>query len=55
MKAKDHLTLPGLKNILAYKKQLNWGLSENLEKAFPDIIDLEKPSYVPMAEELDND
>jgi len=40
MKAGDHLTLPGLMDILAHKKIMNFGLSKKLERAFPNLIEL---------------
>lgn len=40
MKAKEHLTLPGVYKILAYKGVMNLGLSPELRKSFPDIVKL---------------
>lgn len=40
---KDHLTLDGLLKIVALKHSINWGLSEELKKAFPNIQEVERP------------
>jgi len=39
MKNKEHLTLEGLKKIVAFKASINLGLSELLLNEFSDIID----------------
>ncbi len=43
MNNKEHLTLEGLKKILAIKSSLNLGLSNDLKLNFPDIYPLERP------------
>jgi hypothetical protein len=40
---KEHLTPVGLQEIVNIKASLNRGLSENLVKAFPDTIPVERP------------
>jgi hypothetical protein len=40
---KDHLTLEGLHEIVNLKASMNWGLPEELEKAFPNIQVAERP------------
>jgi hypothetical protein len=40
---KEHLTLDGLKMILAIKASLNNGLSDELKAAFPNIIPVQRP------------
>lgn len=42
MKNQEHLTTEGLKQIVAMKAALNWGLSDKLTMAFPDIKYLER-------------
>jgi hypothetical protein len=41
--AKAHRTLEGLLKIVATKASINKGLSETLTKAFPNIIDVQRP------------
>ena len=36
--AKEHLTIEGLHKIVAIKASMNWGLSDELKKEFPNII-----------------
>ena len=43
---KDHLTIEGIKKILALKASINWGLSDSLKESFPDIIPLPRPITV---------
>jgi hypothetical protein len=43
MKNKEHLTLEGLKKIVAFKASINLGLSELLLNEFSDIIAIERP------------
>jgi len=43
VKNKNHLTEEGLKQIVAIKASLNWGLSETLREAFPDITPAIRP------------
>jgi hypothetical protein len=41
---KEHLTIEGLKKkIVAIKAQMNYGLSEKLILAFPDIVAVKRP------------
>ena len=47
MKNKEHLTLDGLKKILAIKSVLNLGLSDELKSAFPDIVAVPRPTVQP--------
>lgn len=41
---KEHLTLEGLHKILALKRSLNLGLSEEIKTNFPNIRKIERPS-----------
>jgi len=43
MSRKEHLTIEGLRKILALKASLNLGLSENLKVAFPNVIPVKRP------------
>lgn len=43
---KEHLTPEGLVKIVAIKASMNWGLSEQLKIAFPNIIPVPRPSVV---------
>ena len=46
IKQKQHLTLEGLEKILAFKYNLNKGLtSEELIKAFPNIVAIDRPEF----------
>ncbi len=40
---KEHLTLLGLKKILAIKRYLNLGLSDEIKTNFPQINSIERP------------
>ena len=40
---KEHLTVEGLKKIMALKAKSNFGLSEKLVSAFPDVVPVERP------------
>ena len=40
---KEHLTPKGLGKIVALKASMNWGLSEKLKAAFPDVVPVERP------------
>jgi hypothetical protein len=44
---KKHLTQAGLQQIVSLKATLNFGLSENLKKEFPNLSVLERPNYSP--------
>jgi hypothetical protein len=41
---KEHLTLEGLRKIIALKASFNLGLSEKLKLDFPDVIPVARPS-----------
>ena len=40
---KEHLTLDGLRKIVAIKGAINLGLSDKLKLFFPDIVPVERP------------
>lgn len=46
MREKKHLTLKGVKDIVAIKTSLNKGLSENLKAAFPYIVSYIRPDTI---------
>lgn len=46
MDQKEHLTIEGLKKIVAIKASLNLGLSDQLKEAFPDIPPAHRPLVV---------
>ena len=46
MTNKEHLTLSGLKKIIAIKAVLNLGLSEQIKTSFPNVIPIIRPSYI---------
>jgi hypothetical protein len=48
IQSKEHLTLEGLKKIVAIKATLNRGLSEELKVAFPLIIPVPRPLINPV-------
>ena len=39
------MTNDGLNNIVATKAAMNWGLSDKLQTAFPDIVGVERPKF----------
>ena len=41
---REHLTLEGLRQIVGIKAAMNLGLSEVLQKAFPDVVPAERPN-----------
>ena len=43
VKSKKHLTIDGLRKIVAIKATMNWGLSPKLKSAFPDIVCVKRP------------
>lgn len=43
IKNKEHIALEGLKKIVARKANQNWGISEKLKVAFPDVIAVARP------------
>ena len=49
IKQKEHLTNEGILKLVGLKSSLNWGLSENLKKAFPpqrgNVITVNRPEY----------
>ena len=46
IKEKKHLTSEGLLSLVALKSSLNWGLSDSLVKAFPNVVSVKRPEYV---------
>ena len=46
MRENKHLTLKGVKDIVAIKTSLNKGLSYNLKAAFPDIVPYIRPYLI---------
>jgi hypothetical protein len=46
MNRKEHLTIEGLKRIVALRASINKGLSETLKSAFPGIIPEPRPEVV---------
>jgi len=48
MEIKAHLSVEGLKDFLALKASVNWGLSESLVAAFPDIVAVSRPVKNPV-------
>lgn len=45
IKQKNHLTEEGLLKLINLKSSLNLGLSENLKKAFPNVVPVDRPKY----------
>jgi hypothetical protein len=45
MKDKAHLTATGLEKIIAIKAALNLGLSDQIQKAFPNVVPMARPTY----------
>ena len=43
LKRKEHLTEDGLRKIVAIKASMNYGLSEKLSVAFPDVVPVKRP------------
>lgn len=43
MKNKEHLTLEGLRQIVAIRATMNRGLSKMQSEAFPDVVPMERP------------
>jgi len=43
MRRKEHLTLEGLRQIVAIRASMNRGLSEELKLAFPDVVPVFRP------------
>lgn len=46
MREKKHLTLKGVKDIVAIKTSFNKGLSDNFKAAFPDIVPYIRPDLI---------
>jgi len=46
IKEKNHLTTEGLLSLVALKSSLNWGLSDSLIKAFPNVVFVDRPEYI---------
>ena len=42
----EHLTIEGLHKIVAIRASMNWGLSDKLKAAFPDIIPVQRPGVL---------
>jgi hypothetical protein len=43
MNCKEHLTIEGLREIVAIKASLNLGLSVGLKAAFPSLVAIDRP------------
>ena len=43
MQRKSHLTIEGLRKIVAIKAAMNRGLSDVIQKAFPDVVRVTRP------------
>jgi hypothetical protein len=54
MVRKEHLTIQGLQKIMNMRATLNWGLTDELKKAFPDTIPVIRP-LVEQPQSLDHD
>lgn len=52
MEKEEHLTKEGLKKIVSIRASMNWGLSDKLKIAFPDITPVERPA-VEVPENID--
>nr|YP_009722384.1 hypothetical protein [Morchella importuna]QGN66786.1 hypothetical protein [Morchella importuna] len=50
MNLKEHLTTEGLHKILSIRASINWGLTEKLKTAFPDIV----PVSIPEVKQAEN-
>jgi NADH:ubiquinone oxidoreductase subunit K len=46
MSEKEHSNLQGIQTIVNYKASMNWGLSDELKKAFPDTVPVKKEDIV---------
>lgn len=46
IKNKEHLTMEGLRKIVAIRASMNWGLPSATEAAFPNIIPVSRPSIL---------
>ena len=45
VKRGEHLIEDGLRKIVAIRAAMNWGLSEKLHSAFPDVVRVERPLH----------
>jgi len=45
IKQREHLTERGILKLIGLKSSLNWGLSDNLKNAFPNVAYVNKPEY----------
>ena len=45
IKQREHLTENGLLKLIGLKSSLNWGLSDSLKKAFPNVTSVNRPKY----------
>ena len=45
IKQREHLTEKGLLNLISLKSSLNWGLSESLKDAFPNVACVSRPEF----------
>lgn len=52
VKNKEHLTLEGLQKIVAIKATLNWGLSDTLKAAFPEVVPVNRPTISCAAQKI---
>jgi hypothetical protein len=46
MDNKEHLTIEGIRKLVGIKAKLNLGLTEELSKAFPNIVTVDRPLIV---------
>ncbi len=45
IKQREHLTEKGLLSLIGLKSSLNWGLSDSLKEAFPNVTFVDRPEY----------
>ena len=45
IKQREHLTEKGLLKLIGLKSSLNWGLSDSLKEAFPNVTLVNRPDY----------
>ena len=45
IKQREHLTEKGLLKLIGLKRSLNWGLSESLKEAFPNVAFVSRPEF----------
>jgi hypothetical protein len=46
IKQREHLTEKGLLSLIGLKSSLNWGLSDSLKEAFPNVTFVDRPEYI---------